>query len=177
MRLAIEPISLHWLYDAEPTDLCAHGGLRVALDRETIFETTSDGEWTLSTGALHLLRTVEQDYDAVQSPSRQLIPCCGNYMVFDEALGEVVNMPCPSGIEWGIRHVAAVVIVRFPNGRTCNMPEDEWRRAVHDFSARVRAFYFAEPARVVDNLQDAEWHPRFVAEWDRLHEAASSPSG
>lgn len=173
-RLVIEPIGLHWLYDAEPTDLCAHGGIRVTLDGELIFEAGAGNDgYTLSTSALHLLRTVSRDYDAATTASSQLIPCCGNNMVFDDISGEVVNLPCPNGIEWSVRHSGAGVSVRLSDTLGLTLSSEEWRRAVHAFSARVRDFYFAEPPRLVDNEDDAAWHQHFVSEWNTRHEAAA----
>lgn len=171
-RLVIEPMNLHWLYVEEPKDLCAHGGMRVSLEGEVLFETTDESGWTLSTGALHLLRSIDYDYDPSSSPSRQLIPCCGNNMIFDEELGLCANQPCPNGIDWTVRHVATEVSVRFPGDVVVKLTKKEWRHAVHDFSSKVRAFYFAQPARIISDPLDGEWHPRFVDEWNRLHEAA-----
>lgn len=172
-RLVIEPVGLHWLYNEEPTDLCAHGGIQVLLDGRIVFEqgTTDDG-LTLSTGALHLLRTVERDYEPGPDVSGQLVPCCGNWMVFDEDLHEVVNSPCPNGINGTVRHNGDSVEVRLSDNPSFVVTDLEWARAVHEFSAKVRAFYFAIP-RDASDAMDAEWHPQFVDEWDRRHEATA----
>lgn len=171
MRLVIEPVGLHWLYNAEPTDLCAHGGVRVTLGDKVIFEAgcTDDG-YTLSTAALHLLRTIDRDYLPGEAPSAQLFPCCGNMMVLDQGLAEVVNLPCPNGIDWTIRHRGQSVQVDISEQVRLDVEEAEWKIAVRTFSEQVRAFYFAVPREVSDG-EDAKWHPHFVAEWDARQEA------
>jgi hypothetical protein len=173
-RLVIEPVGLRWLYNEEPTDLCAHGGFRVLLDGEVVFEQgTEDDGLTLSTGALHLLRTIERDYEPGSEVSGQLVPCCGHWMVFDQDLNEVVNSPCPNGIDWTVLHVGNSVKIRMSDKAPLVVDKEEWKRAVHDFSAQVRAFYFADPPRVADDAMDTEWHPHFLDEWNRRHEAAA----
>lgn len=172
-RLVIEPVGLHWLYDEEPTDLCAHGGIRVSLDGNVVFEQgTQDDGFTLSTGALHLLRAIERDYEPGSASSGQLLPCCGNWMVFDPDLGEVVNSNCPNGIEWTIRHLNGSVEVSTSDTDSFVVDQTSWKRAVSEFSARVRAFYFADPPRVVSDETDADWYWQFVEEWSRRHAGA-----
>lgn len=172
-RLDIEPVGLHWLYDKEPTDLCAHGGIRVLLDGKLVFEQgTQDDGYTLSTGALHLLRTIERDYKPGSDVSGQLVPCCGHWMYFDRDLNEVVNSPCPNGIEAAVHHGGDFVEVCFADGVSFAVTNSEWRRAVREFSAKVREFYFSVP-RDASDAMDAEWHSHFVEEWNRRHEAAA----
>ncbi len=172
-RLVIEPVGLHWLHDEEPTDLCAHGGVRVVLNGKVLFEKgLQDDGFTLSTGALHLLRTIDRDYVPGADVSGQLVPCCGHWMVFDQDVNEVVNSPCPNGIDGIVRHIGSTVEVRLEENASFAVTESEWKAAVRAFSEKVRAFYFAIP-RDSSGQMDAEWHPYFVEEWDRRHEAAA----
>lgn len=172
-RLVIEPVGLHWLYNEESTDLCAHGGVRVLLDGGVVLECgTSDDGFTLSTAALHLLRTIDRNYKPDSDVSGQLIPCCGHWMFFDQDLNEVVNSPCPNGVEGSILHAGDSVTVSLADNPPFVVTGDEWKRAVHEFSAQVRDFHFAVP-RDASNQMDAEWYPHFTAEWLRRHEATA----
>jgi hypothetical protein len=60
--LEIVACKLHWLCatDAGVHDLCAHGGVRVSLDGELLVD--DPNAYAVSTGGLHLLRTVEADH-------------------------------------------------------------------------------------------------------------------
>jgi hypothetical protein len=71
-----------------------------------------------------------------------------------------------------VRHVGNSVAVDFSGNASFVVTNKEWKCAVYEFSAQVRAFFFAVPRDASDQT-DAEWYPRFVEEWDRRHEAAA----
>ena len=167
--LEIVASNLHWLgvTDEGVHDLCAHGGVRVSLDGELLVEDVSD--YAVSTGALHLLRTLEADHTSsrtgVGDEGEQLIPCCGHFMHVPPGSDRLWNLGCPEGVNWWVRHESEHVELDFPNGRRCTVTAQEWRRAVMAFSAQVWAFFAATPAKQPGDAWEAEWLPLFLKEW------------
>ena len=94
-----------------------------------------------------------------------MIPCCGDLMGVDPETNIVENCGCPNGIDWRISHRGDGVHVELDGETRILVSEDEWSRAVANFSSIVRSFYFDPPRKPADD--DAEWHASFVAEWDR----------
>jgi hypothetical protein len=177
--LSIEPIGLHWLMKDDPEiDLCAHGGVRVTLGARVLCDSKEDA-FAVSTGALHLLRTLNDDYllAANQGLGDQLIPCCGHFMVVDSASGKVVNCGCPAGLGWEVRHGHdRSVHLKFDSGDEISVPLADWRRAVFEFSEAVRAFYFLGPEKRPCD-EDVEWHAAFMNEWLTRHEETWDTDG
>ncbi|MBK7908717.1 MAG: hypothetical protein IPJ78_19515 [Gemmatimonadetes bacterium] len=169
----IELSHLHWLNADDPSsDLCAHGGLRVS-HGERVYVDEPEAGHAVSTGALHLLRSVERDHCPEDVSCDQLVPCCGHFMVYDADRREVRNVGCPNGISWVVRHRPdGRVALHFPQHEELVLPLAEWREAVIGFSRAVREFYFgAEPKQPAIESDD-EWYPHFIAEWERRHARA-----
>ena len=164
-RLRIEAINLHWLYEKEPVDVCAHGIVRVFHENEVVFE--GEGDLTLSTAALNLLRTLTRDYQASGQWGGQLIPCCGNFMVIAPETGLVENCGCPTGVDWRITHRSGLVHIELSDERSIEVTEAEWADAVLNFSENVRSFYFRISRQ--PEPDDLEWHAAFVREWNSYH--------
>lgn len=96
----IKILALHWVqYKDDPTDLCAHGQIYVRIADEVIADKKdTGGDWTLSSTALFLLRTLDRDYTPGDFYS-QLVPHCG-FNMFPEKDGKSVTIGgCPSGLD------------------------------------------------------------------------------
>jgi len=175
-RLVIEPLAMHWLFPEAPAeDLCAHGGVRISFDGRVLLEEKEP--YAVSTGALHLLRSLEPGYKDVFGLiggrlASQLIPCCGHAMQVDPKTGKLENIGCGDGVGCGIEHISdAQVRLTFAN-EVVMVSRDEWREAVVAYSALVRAFYFAGPPKRTTDSYDAEWLSVMLDEWAQRHEAA-----
>src|SRR5947207_12205789 len=100
MMLVINPIDLRWLTTELPqSDLCAHASLQIRLGERVILD-SKPKRYTVSTGALHLLRTLFKDHSAERPIADHLIPCCGHFMVLNQDRDEVSNIGCPNGLNW-----------------------------------------------------------------------------
>lgn len=172
MALRISPVGLHWL----PTmpahaDLCAHAGITLEFEGELIVDARDD-ELAVSTGALHLLRTLSAEHTPERPVAEHLAPCCGHYMFVDAASGEVQNGGCSNGVNWWVRHSEAGVTLVLRDGRRLTTPRDVWCRAVVAFADEVDAFYAASAPKAPGDPDDEAWFAAFRAEWHRRRAAA-----
>lgn len=129
--------------------------------------------YAVSTAALHLLSTIERDHVSPDPRADHLVPCCGHFMEIDAATDEVLNLGCPNGVDWSVRHPRVdQVALSFVGGEELSVHLREWRDAVVAFSSAVRAFYFGEAPKRPGDDYEAAWHARFLAEWERRHQQA-----
>lgn len=170
----IVPAGLHWIGPEPERDLCAHGGIEVLVDGEP-FITGEGGDLALSTGALHLLRTLRADHTPEAPLAEHLVPHCGHFMHMDESTGEVINLGCPLGANWWVRHDGDAVLLTREDGAGHRTRRHAWTLAVAEFADAVDAFYASSPARQMDDDYDAEWFAAFRAEWARRRTAARDP--
>ena len=171
----IIPLNLHWLNDGVPseTDLCAHAGVRIERDGAALLVSKETG-LAVSTGALHLLRTLERDHTPELPIAEHLIPCCGHIMYIDNVSGELVNVGCSSGLDWWVRHSGDSVELEFPQDCRLVIPRREWREAVVAFSAAVADFYARSPAKLPEPELDEPWFNAFWEEWSRRRTVAGA---
>ena len=104
INFELKLLSLYWLETMEEEiDLCAHGKLFVKIGNEIICD-ESNFEITVSSTALHLMRTLEENYQK-DKYSSQLLPCCGFNFFAESENDDYLNiLGCPSGIDWTIIH-------------------------------------------------------------------------
>jgi hypothetical protein len=162
--IKIIPLDLHWLDDgiSSETDLCAHGGVRVECDSAPLL-VSAETDLAVSTGALHLLRTLSRDHTPESPLAEHLIPCCGHAMCIDNRSGELVNVGCSAGLNWWVRHGGDTIELELPQGCRPVIPRGEWRKAVVAFSATIADFYAKSPAKLPEPDLD---EPRFRAFWE-----------
>lgn len=172
MALSISAVGLHWLPTVPAhADLCAHAGITLEYEGQLLVDARDD-ELAVSTGALHLLRTLSAEHTPERPVAGQLAPCCGHYMLVDAASGEVANGGCPNGVNWWVRHAGAAVTLELPDGRRLTIPREVWCRAVVAFADAVDAFYAASAPKVPGGADDEEWFAAFRAEWRRRRAGA-----
>jgi len=167
--IRIQPTGLHWLQDS-PSDLCAHGGVVVTVDGQP-FVTPAESDYAVSTGALHLLRTLSDNHTPQTPRAEHLIPHCGHFMYMDDESGEVVNLGCPVGVNWWVRHGKAGVVLTREDGAEARVSAHEWARAVAEFADAVDVFFAASPARVLAGEHEAEWFGAMRREWRQRRSA------
>ena len=89
----IEVLEQKWISDdAERSDLCSHGKLRLIIADENILSDESNLDWTLNTSALRLLRTIESNH--IAKKDFELILHCGGLLM----------MNCPIGVYFDLEH-------------------------------------------------------------------------
>jgi len=166
--LEIVPYNLHWLAEAPATgDLCAHGGVRVSDGTHTL-ASTEGNDLALSTGALYLLRSLSLDHTPESPLADPLIPHCGHFMVMDDAAQRLVNVGCPAGLNWWIRHRAGTVELEFDGERRLVVAAGEWHRAVCAFSDAIARFFEESAPKQPRDDHERGWYAAFQAEWRRL---------
>ena len=171
--LTLRALNLHWLGNTtDPADLCVHGTVYLAAGEQQLLSSGVD-ELAVSTGALHLLRSLSEDHTRDHPIAEQLIPCCGHAMSVDVSTGQLTNIGCNVGANWWVIHdpVAGTVELQLPTGMAHRVRASEWRAAACAFSEDVAEFIAASPARHPSSAEDAEWYPVFLAEWSERRRA------
>jgi hypothetical protein len=107
-QFEIKIIDLHWIKNEDdPRDLCAHGHVYLKIGDEIISDKET-GDWTLSSTALSLMRTIESDYKK-DDYGNQLLPHCGHFFIADDKNETVTIQGCDTGIDWIIIHNDGII--------------------------------------------------------------------
>lgn len=164
-------LSLFW-QDSMPEelDLCAHGKVFLQIGDEII----CDGDTfdiTVSSTALHMMRTLSENYKKDDFAS-QLLPCCGFNFFADSADDDYVNiLGCPSGIDWEIIHLENNV-VKFitENGTEAEIKLEKYKHIVLEFAEKIEKFYKDSKPKIIEENQDfnIKGYPAFWNEWHLL---------
>jgi hypothetical protein len=175
MTVLLSPTRLHWLKepDGDPADLCVHSPVRVEVGGVSLVK-PEDGDWTVSTASLYLLRTLVRSHNADSRVGDHLFPCCG-FTMYDVGEPDVVICGCPNGADFAVERQGEMVILRQTEGCAHEVRFDDWRRAVCSFSDVVRDFYEQAAPRTPADVEDAKGFKVFLAEWTRRRDLANSP--
>jgi hypothetical protein len=168
--LRIQVFDLGWLNRENPSaDLCAHGAVQIVLGERIILDSTPHW-YAVSTGSLHLLRTLYKDHTADDPIADHLFPHCGHFMVVAD--GKLTNIGCKSGLNWWVVHNEKSVTLDF-GGPQFTIEPDKWVRAVTKLADEVTDFYAINaPKTLSDPLMEAEWYDAFWKEWRELRSHA-----
>lgn len=162
--VSLEVADLHWLPGGDPDhDLCAHGRLVVRVGSAVLVD---QADLAVSTGALHLLRSLTEDHTPSAPLAEHLVPHCGHVMHLD-ASGRLTNLGCGIGVDWWVRQEPGSVRLLFADGTEVVVTDVHWRRAVVGVADAVAAFYRASPPRRPCTEEDAAWYAVFRHEWER----------
>ncbi|MDB4766848.1 hypothetical protein OAG71_04090 [bacterium] len=166
--ISLLPTRLHWIKDDgkdDPKDLCAHSPVRLEINGDTLVA-PEDGDATVSAAALYLLRTLEADHTKLNPVGDQLFPCCGHGM-FDTGDADVVISGCPNGSEVFVERLGDITRLTTPAGVSYEVPNDEWRGAVHDFSDAVLDFYKQSASKTPHDDEQSAGFAKMMCEWKR----------
>jgi hypothetical protein len=158
--------------DAE-YDLCSHGDIRVVIGGCVVAPGDGERDYTISTSALALLRTLESDHSPEAPVADGLVMHCG--MLF--------MVSCPIGIDWSVSHLGGRVRLhevvrcddivgelRFPELEV-ELGEDEYRRQVVAFAEKAKQFFEGVDKARRDDIQ-GQLHEEFWQEYNaRLRRA------
>ena len=164
----IKILDLHWIKNVDdPTDLCAHGHLYIKIGNQIISD-TDNGDWALSSTALYLMRTINQNYKAGDFGS-QLVPCCGHFMLLEEKTNKLLIFGCDNGIDWTIIHEGNKVKHITDSGQIALLDKEEYKKIVFDFADSVEQFYKnSSPKKNPDDESDKNAYLEFWKEWRKL---------
>lgn len=166
--LSLVAHDLCWIKGAadDPGDQCAHGRVAFSIDGVSIIE-PEDGEWSVSTAALYLLRTLTADHTTEQpvAEGNFLFPCCGfNAWLCGERYS-VMCMGCSEGIDTWVRHEGSVVHVSVGDLHH-SILRAEWQAAVLGFVRQIEEFYaLSSPKTKPAEQLDREGWEAFWTEW------------
>lgn len=165
----IKILDLHWITGIDnSTDLCAHGHVFVKIGDEVVADKNSL-DVTVSTTALYLMRTLQENHPEDKYAS-QLLPCCGFVMSANDEGDRVDIHGCPSGIDWTIVHTDENKITHIlDSGKEITIDKDAYRKIVFDFADQVEHFYKTSLPRTipVDDF-DKKGYAAFWKEWRTL---------
>lgn len=158
----------HWIKDDgrfDEFDRCSHGEVNIRIGSEEL-SSTETGALSLSSAALFLMRTLDQDC-GFQEYSNYLVPCCGHAIFSDEDGENLVVIPgCNHGLDWKVKHIENVVELETENGTTARLSFDKYKEAILAFVDDVEDFY-GDPGKksLMDDKDDDEAFARFWQEW------------
>ena len=162
----LEIVSQGWLDvpNAERDDLCSHGDIRLVIGGRVIAAGDGSGDYTISTSALALLRTLESDHGrGPRVVTTALVMHCGMLSMIS----------CPYGIDWAVTHRDGRVLLddvvkdeteRFPDV-AADLSEDEYRRAIVAFAEQAK-----EPFATVEKALDDSTRADYEAFWREYDE-------
>jgi hypothetical protein len=167
--IELQAKKLYWHYAADPPrDLCAHGAVFLKIGDKIVSDGV-DVEWTLSTAAYYLLKTLNEDHYATKESYDFLIPHCGHTMwAVGDANDELVLQGCDIGIDWTISRKGNTVVHTFSESEIIETTFDEWRDVVCQFSDEVWSFYESSEPKIVEDKDDRAGFELFLSEWKRL---------
>jgi len=165
----IRIINLHWINNEDDAiDLCAHGHVFVKIGNEIVADENSL-DITVSSTALYLLRTLNQNYSPGDFAS-QLLPCCGFSFMPDRANNTIAILGCASGIDWMVEHIDNTYVKHTTaSGANTIISKKQYQEIVFGFVDQVEAFYNASsPKKLPEDEYDKLGYLMFWEEWWRL---------
>jgi len=159
-----------------PFDLCSHGEVRLVIGGYEIAPGPVAVEYTISTSALALLRTLDSDHSAGQGD--QLILHCGMLLM----------MSCPIGIDWSVTHLGGRVrlheVVRYDglgdadavwfDDLAVELAEGEYRRRVAAFADEAKRPFVDVTKSPADDFDRKLYH-EFWHEYETRLDRALAP--
>jgi len=167
----IKIIDLNWAQkEDDPTDLCAHGHVHVKIGNEVVADKDTF-ELTLSSTALHLMRTITCDYKKGDF-GNQLLPCCGHFLIADETMDFITICGCPSGIDWTIIHIDDQNIKHITErGQEAIISKEKYIKLVLDFADQIEQFYKMSKSKIIPTDDfDRRGYLAFWNEWRILRD-------
>jgi hypothetical protein len=150
-------------------DLCSHGDVRLEIGGQVIAPGDGEREYTISTSALALLRSLEAGHSPERPVADRLVLHCGMLLMTS----------CPIGIDWSVSHVGGRVrlhdvvrydttderqAARFP-GLSVELESGEYRGKVAAFAEQAKQLFIGADKALEDDF-DRELYEQFWREFD-----------
>ena len=161
---SVEVSDLHWMEGQNPAyDLCLHGNAVAIIGDEVLQYKNA----AVSSTALYLLKSIKEDHRI--NESNQMLPCCGFFMMANEALSKVEICGCPNGVDWSVLHENDDIILITETGKRTVISADEYRKAVFAFADLIEAFYHSAEEKIIpEDMFDRNSYIAFWNEWKAL---------
>jgi hypothetical protein len=162
-------------------DLCSHGDIRLVIGGHVIAPGDGSGDYTISTSALSLLRTLETDHSPDDPDAEQLILHCRMLLM----------LSCPIGIDWRVTHRDGRVflsdMVRSDNTDPCDavrfagvaveLSEDAYRREIVAFANKAKEPFAGIEKVFPDEVEQREYEEFWLEFEGRLARARELQNG
>ncbi|MBQ9756794.1 MAG: hypothetical protein IJW15_00030 [Clostridia bacterium] len=159
----IDVSDMNWLNGVgdDPHDLCAHGKVLAVIGDER-FEYNG----IVSATALRLLKSLTEDHFSGES-GKQMIPCCGHFLIPNDTFDRVEISGCDGGIDWTIIHNDdGKIKLITQTGKETTVCFDEYEKEVFEFADKVEKFYKScTPKDVPQDDFDRKGYLSFWTEW------------
>jgi hypothetical protein len=167
-KFDLKILDLHWIKNEDdPNDLCAHGHVYLKIGDEVV-SNDQTGDWTLSSTALSLLRTIEKDYKK-NDTDNQLLPCCGHFIIPDDKEETVTIQGCDTGINWTITHNNGTVEHLTDKEEKATIEKEDYKKLIFDFADNVEQFYKQSKPKIIPTDDfDRKGYLTFWKEWRLL---------
>lgn len=161
-HFSINVTNLHWINGNadDPTDLCLHGHAVAKIGSQTL-----EYDATVSATALYLLKTLTEDH--VIFTDNQMLPCCGFFLLPNEALDQVSIIGCDNGVDWSVLHDGDTVILTLEDGTAERVSLQEYTEAVFQFADEIETFYHACTPKILP--EDGFERSGYLAFWNEWH--------
>ena len=156
------------------SDLCSHGKFELTIGKEKILN-ESDGNWTISTSVLQLLRCIESN------PKTEInfnpIMCCGMLLM----------LGCPIGIYFDLKHQNGKILIKniikqfgtndeeqilYPNIKV-EINKEDFAKNILCLAKEVKMFFNNEPKKNIEDEIDKKLWAEFWAEFNELYESGN----
>ena len=168
----IKILSHEWISNEDTeSDLCSHGKLELTIGKEKILS-ESDGDWTISTSVLQLLRCIEPNPNTEKDFNP--IMCCGMLLMIG----------CPIGLYFDLKHQNDKILIRniikqygtsdneqiiYPN-IVAEINKKDFALNILSLAKEVKLFFKNEPKKNIDDDMDKELWTKFWEEFNELYE-------
>jgi hypothetical protein len=175
-KVELRPTHLHWMENGDPfRDLCVHGGIYLRIG-ELVVSDGTDLDWTVSTAAFNLLRTILEDQPL--EGREALIPHCGFTMWQVSSEPDGLYIPnCDIGINWSLTHRADEVLHEFVDGTIVTTDLQEWKAVVFGFADEVYHFLHTAWPKVIDDEEDRRGFELFISLWEKRRSGVEPVNG
>jgi hypothetical protein len=166
-QFSIQILEMSWLgeYNFE-NDLCAHGKVKVIIGDEIIAGNDITEDFTISSTALFLLRTLERNHTKENNEEEFLLPHCGHTFYYFGVMKEVLVMGCNIGIDWEVIHENGKVILKTESGNKTTIDFNIYKSIVLNFVDKVNEFYLESDTKILpEDNYDRNGYLEFWNEW------------
>lgn len=163
MTFKIDVTDMSWLDEQNDNgeDLCLHGHATALIGTKKL-----EYDATVSATALYLLKSLTENH--IINEDNQMLPCCGFFLIADEALENVTIAGCNNGIDWTILHEGENIKLILQNGYETVVPLEQYKKEVFQFADKVEAFYKSSlPRKLPKDEFDRNGYITFWKEWHR----------
>lgn len=165
-------LSQEWISNEKPEDdLCSHGKFELTINGEKIIN-ESDGDWTISTSVLQLLRCIEPN--PVTEKEFNPIMCCGMLLM----------LGCPVGLYFDLTHKEGKVLIsnvkkQYGIGNNelilyseikAEINKKQFAMNILSLAKEVKLFFKNASKKIIQNEIDEQLWIEFWKEFNELYE-------